>query len=613
MFLFPVGRFRLLASFVSLNVVSVLSAPATRAQPAPTASFRGGPAHTGAYSGGGATIAGLQWRFLTNGDVISSPAVAGNVVYVGSGDGKLYALDRLTGGKLWGYDAHSAVSSSPAVSSGSAFFGTHDGNFFALDARTGALRWRVATGTVIPFPWGHESGDRYTSSPTVVGKVVVFGAGDGNVYAVDVATGNVRWRARTEGRVRASPAVANGTVYVGSFDGRVYAVDLATGRQRWRFDTEGAALHSENFGFDRRSIQSSPAVVNGVVFVGARDGFVYALGASDGRLRWKYDHKISWINSSPAVVDGVVYDGSSDAQFVQALDASTGRELWRTTVGEIVWSSPAVAGDRVFVGDGAGRLNVLDKKTGKLLETFRTGSQVFSSPVVDGDLVFVGSADGGVYALRVSNEAPVHRAVFLDSAYVRPGAAGRSVTTATYLAQRGYALLDANTLAGFLRARVSDKQPSVIVFATDHLPASISIGSPRSSMLRQYLDAGGKVVWSGIPPLLWSLDAEGKFPGLKAFQWDAPTELLGVPHRATIFDPRGVTPTEAGLRLGLPRRWRSAYGIEPAGVTRVLGTDEWGLAAAWYKSYGGPEGTGFFRVPDDDLSIYLAAEYRPRR
>jgi hypothetical protein len=45
----------------------------------------------------------------------------------------------------------------------------------------------------------------------------------------------------------------------------------------------------------------------------------------------------------------------------------------------------------------------------------------------------------------------------------------------------------------------------------------------------------------------------------------------------------------------------------------VLGTDEWGLAAAWYKSYGGPEGTGFFRVPDDDLSIYLAAEYRPRR
>jgi hypothetical protein len=63
----------------------------------------------------------------------------------------------------------------------------------------------------------------------------------------------------------------------------------------------------------------------------------------------------------------------------------------------------------------------------------------------------------------------------------------------------------------------------------------------------------------------------------------------------------------------LPRRWRAGFGIEPAGVSRVLGTDEWGLAAAWIKTYGGPEGTGFFRVPDDDLAIYLAAEYRPRK
>ncbi|MGH7618576.1 MAG: PQQ-binding-like beta-propeller repeat protein, partial [Gemmatimonadaceae bacterium] len=190
---------------------------------------------------------------------------------------------------------------SAAVARGTVIFGSYDGHFFGVDSRTGAVKWKLATGPLVPFPWGHESGDRYTSSPTIANDVAVFGAGDGHIYAVDVATGHVRWRAETQGRVRTSPAVQNGVVFVSSFDGRVYAFGLSTGKQRWRFDTDGAALNSGIYGFDRRSIQSSPAVANGVVFVGARDGFVYAIGADDGKLRWRFDHKISWINSSPAV------------------------------------------------------------------------------------------------------------------------------------------------------------------------------------------------------------------------------------------------------------------------------------------------------------------------
>jgi len=174
----------------------------------------------------------------------------------------------------------------------------------------------------------------------------------------------VRWRARTDGRIRGTPAISDGAVFIGSFDGRVYALELSSGKLRWRYDTDGAALKSGDFGFDRRSIQSSPAVSNGVVFIGARDGFVYALGAGDGKLRWRYNHEISWINSSPAIADGVVYDGSSDAHFVQALDAATGRELWRTNVGTTVWSSPSVAGEQLFFGDGSGRVRIVERRTG---------------------------------------------------------------------------------------------------------------------------------------------------------------------------------------------------------------------------------------------------------
>jgi outer membrane protein assembly factor BamB len=592
-------------------VASALASDAASQSP-PTASYRGGPAHVGVYRGGGTTIVGMQWRFPTDGDVISSPAVVGDRVYVGSGDGHLYALDRVSGAKIWSFDAGAAIASSPAVANGLVLVGSYDGHFFAVDAGTGAVKWRMSTGPLLPFPWGHESGDRYTSSPTIAKDVALFGAGDGYVYAVDVASGKVRWRAKTDGRVRTSPAVANGVVFASSFDGRVYAFDLATGKQRWRYDTEGASLNSGNYGFDRRSIQSSPAVADGVVFVGARDGFVYAIDASDGKLKWRYDHKVSWINSSPAVADGVVYDGSSDAQFVQALDAASGRELWRTPIGAIAWSSPAVAGDQLFIGDGAGRLRVIDRRTGKGLSVFVAGAGIFGSPVVAGDLVFFGSADGGVYALRLSNGADVHRAVFLDSAYAGPDFGPHATEIATFLTHRRYAPLGPNDAADFFRARIADHEPSVVVFATDHVPHSLMSTPAQSSLFRRYLDSGGKIVWSGAPPLLWSLDSAGKFPGLGGFKWDAPTELLGVDHQAAIFDERTVRSTADGRRWGLPTRWRSGWGITPSGGITVLGTDDWGLAASWVKSYGGGPGTGFVRVPGDTpLSIYLAAEYRP--
>jgi outer membrane protein assembly factor BamB len=374
---------------------------------------------------------------------------SGNAVYVGSGDGRLYALDRVTGKSLWSFDAGAAIMSSPAVANGLVFFGTYDGRFFAVDAAKGTQRWRLSTGPTLAFPWGHESGDRYTSSPNVAGTTVVFGAGDGYVYSVDAATGRVRWRTRTDGRIRGTPAISDGAVFIGSFDGRVYALELSSGTLRWRYDTDGAALKSGDFGFDRRSIQSSPAVSNGVVFIGARDGFVYALGAADGKLRWRYNHEISWINSSPAIADGVVYDGSSDAHFVQALDAATGRELWRANVGTTVWSSPSVAGEQLFFGDGSGRVRIVERRTGKELATFMTSAGVFSSPVIAGDLLFVGSADGGVYALRLGNGSTVQRAVFLDSAYVRADAAGRSVELTTYLTRRGYSMVDPQSIVHF--------------------------------------------------------------------------------------------------------------------------------------------------------------------
>jgi eukaryotic-like serine/threonine-protein kinase len=596
-----------------LTLFALLPTIAAWAQESPRM-FRGNSAHWGRYSGGGASIIGLQWRVPTDGDVLGTPAIERGIVYVGSGSGKMYALDEYTGAVRWTSDMASPIQSSAAIAKGLVFVGSRDGKLHALDAASGKQRWQLVTGPALPLPWGHESGDAWTSSPTIAEDRLLFGGGDGVLYAVDPGTGAVKWQARTNGRIRSTPAVSDGRVFIGAFDGRVYCFDLGTGRPLWRYETEGAKLKSGDYGFDRRSIQSSAGVAEGIVFVGARDGFFYALDASTGALRWRSNHEVSWVNSSPAVVDGTVYIGSSDAHFVQALDATTGKEHWKARTIGAVWSSPAVTERYVYWGDGSGRIYVADRATGGELSVFVTGAQVHSSPVIDGSLLVVGSGDGGVYALRLGDEAGApKRAVFFDSAYLRVAQIENAGDIAKYLANRGYSTLSAAGLTRFMEERIDDRVPSVIVFAIDFVPADASIAPLRSSVFRRYLDNGGKVVWLGLPPDIWPVEPKhGERQGLNEVVWDAPTDLLGVSHFEAIFDQRSVRSTTAGEHWGLPQHWRGGWSVSPNGVTTVLAFDDWGLAGAWAKQYGGPLGTGFVRVPPDSmLGVYLAAEYRP--
>jgi outer membrane protein assembly factor BamB len=178
------------------------------------------------------------------------------------------------------------------------------------------------------------------------GDLVAGRGGGSRVRALEEKSGKAIWRTGIGERIRSTPAIADGMVFAGTVQGRLHALALKDGALRWKFDTEGTNLDSAKFGYDRRSIQSSPAAANGVVYFGARDGWVYAVGARDGKERWRYDHHISWIITSPAVADGVIYEASSDGAFVQALNAADGTERWRTKTGA----------RRRLAGDGTNRL-----------------------------------------------------------------------------------------------------------------------------------------------------------------------------------------------------------------------------------------------------------------
>ncbi|WBB58107.1 serine/threonine-protein kinase [Streptomyces sp. WMMC500] len=316
----------------------------------------------------------LLWAFATRDGVHSSPTVADAVVYFGSLDGNLYAVDAATGKSRWAFATGRGVDSSPTVAGGVAYVGSLDGMLYAVDTATGQQRWAFSARAGI------------SSSPALADGVVYVGSLDGGLYAVDARTGTVRWTFATGAGVESSPAVAGGAVYVGSLDGNLYAVDAATGRVRWRFPT-------------RDGVYSSPTVAEGVVHIASLDGGVYAVDAETGLGRWDFDTR-AVVSSSPTVADGVVYVGGWD-RHLYAVDAATGVARWRCLTGGAVYSSPAVAGGAVYVGSLDKHLYAVDAATGRRRWAFRTGGAVESSPFVAGGAGYVGSRDGRMYAVEI--------------------------------------------------------------------------------------------------------------------------------------------------------------------------------------------------------------------
>jgi outer membrane protein assembly factor BamB len=185
-------------------------------------------------------------------------------VYVGSGDNNLYAFDAATGALRWTQSTGGLVNSSPAVADGPVFVGSDDGEVRGFEATNGAV---VSIASSAGPVW---------SSPAVANGIVYFGSRDGGVYA-NTESSSPLWTAGTSGPIAfSSPAVANGIVFIGSDDDKVYAFDAA-GRQNCDL-SEGYPARCTPLWTATTGglVDSSPAVVNGTVYVGSGDGKVYA-------------------------------------------------------------------------------------------------------------------------------------------------------------------------------------------------------------------------------------------------------------------------------------------------------------------------------------------------
>jgi len=281
--------------------------------------------------------------------------------------------------------------------------------------------------------WTFEAENSFfAATAAIVDGVVYVGDADKYFYAVDLKSGRQLWSYEVEIGFLASPAVRDGRVFIGDSDGIFYCLNAETGKLLWKHETGAEINSSANFFKDS-------------VLVGSQDGTLYRFLTKDGSIVWKYTIEASGgIQCSPTLGENRAFIGGCDGN-LHVIDVDKGTSVATLNIGDPTLSTPAVAGDEVFLGtEGANLLGInwrqpkilwtyanprrrtsyrsspavteqvvviggrnklveaIDRKTGKPSWSFATKGRVDSSPVIAGDRVFFGSADGRLYELALA-------------------------------------------------------------------------------------------------------------------------------------------------------------------------------------------------------------------
>ncbi|MFB6222478.1 MAG: PQQ-binding-like beta-propeller repeat protein [Haloarcula sp.] len=256
----------------------------------------------------------------------------------------------------------------PAVANGTAYIGTYDGALSALDLETGQRRWRTELGDAIGASPTYYNGTLYVA--------VEHTAPSGSVAAVNAATGDIQWRdSRPADHPHSTVTLdrERGRLLFGSNDGYCYAWSFPELSQVWRYDTGG-------------EVKAPIAVADGVAVVPSWAETVTAIDVTDGSERWTFETDAD-VMCAPAVHDGTVYVGSHDSR-VYAIDLDTGEEQWRYDTGGWIIGSVVATREHLLVGSYDTRLYALDRRSGEAVWTTANRGHVSSAPLVTDDAVY---------------------------------------------------------------------------------------------------------------------------------------------------------------------------------------------------------------------------------
>ena len=381
---------------------------------------------------------GSPWWTLRVGDLFAEPVLTRNHVFAATDDGILHAL-HLTGPQriAWTFDAGSPLRTTPVADDTTVYVGAIDGTLHALDIADGSTRWKLKLNHGEARAW------QLFSTPLLRGGKLYLGSATRELYCIDSRSGELDWKASTSDWIRSRPLVFGDAVYAASLDGKVaafdlngkplwsaaaghhpiladlsgnengilasgselflYSLDPATGTEQWKH-----SLLQCTYENGRRILadvvaaggdyQSPPTVSNGKVFVGGPDRFVRAIDAVSGKEVWRFETS-GQISAAPTVDNGRVFfgqQGGNDDLF--CVSETDGSPLWTAQPGW-VWTTSTPHEGQLYNGTVDGKIFALSTEDGSTRWMRPTNGGIYPSPAVADGKVFTGSWDGYYYAL----------------------------------------------------------------------------------------------------------------------------------------------------------------------------------------------------------------------
>jgi outer membrane protein assembly factor BamB len=333
------------------------------------------------------------------------PTVVDGVLYAASTDGVVAAYDANTGKNLWKQKSRTHgwfgwgdkkrkdafYAGGPAVAGDLLAIGTLDGHVYGLSSKDGSQRW-VAT---LP--------SEVINSPVIAGGLVIVRTQDGRVYGLDSNSGDRRW-VNDQGNVpllslrgNGPLLVTNGVVFLGSDDGKLIALRQDNGDKLWE---QKLATGEGRTDIDRMSDADGAIVIDGsTLYASAYHGSLTAVDGPSGRPLWARPFSTY---TSLALTGNSLFGVNTDSQ-VWGFDKSSGADMWKNDELKYRWlSAPAVQGNYVVVGDSEGYVHWLQTGDGALAGRERLSKKAIrAQPVVAGDLVYIEDVQGHIAAYRL--------------------------------------------------------------------------------------------------------------------------------------------------------------------------------------------------------------------